>query len=1683
MASTSWAIGSRSTATGGPKTAITVRTTAAAPRAVLFTPRLWCRSRENSLRLRAPGPVRSAGHAHVIGMAEFVHLHTHTEHSLLDGANRIADLVEKVGSDGAPAVAITDHGSLAGALRLANATQGTGIKPILGEEIYLSIGSRHSRIAAEVPGDLDSMSADADPAASSGTTKRRVYEHLTLLAATPTGWSNLVQVQNAAESTYWYKARADLELLAQHSDGLIALTGCLAGPVAGPLARGDRAGADQGLGRLVDTFGRDNVYVEVMDHGIGAEHAVLEPLLELAKAHRVGVVATNDSHHTHAADARAHDALLCLQAGSVLSAEQRFRFNGGGYHLRTAAEMYAICGESWWRDAVAASVEIAERIAPDVLGPANLRLPTFPLVPAEYGGDSAKYLHDLVLAGALERYGEDPNRPGRPPAHVGARLRTEFGVYKRMGVVDYCLIVWEMVSWARSRGILIGPGRGCLTGDALVWTPQGYVPIDQIEVGDTVRTHTGALREVTATFVYDVAEELTTLRTYYDGVGATMTPDHKVLAVQGRRVEDRQKLAQGYRWDHSVELEPRWVAANVLTEGDLLCVPRPPSPGTAPARIDMRRVIRDIPRGTRVEFTETEVIEHVPTSKPYPHSVHEVSRCTGLARNVIQRIVGTYPDEGPLLDRCGRRATAAECSRDRLVTYLRANGFASLKDWDRHVHDHATIEVRTPRFVAVDDDLCFMLGAWASNGWLRNPEKSLRVVGFAEKASTRDETIPLLVKRIWGLGVVEHIHAQRDVAQYTVKSLAVRALIAHLAAGYRINALTKHLPDWIRDLDIERKRAVLDGLWWGDGSTSGGRWQYSTSSPRLMTQVRDLLWAVGAPAGCDIDDRTDLRAEFANRARSWRIRTTPGFGPPPPACGYVDARYVYQRVRQVSTETVATKVYDFTVPVDHSYMTDSYAVHNSAPGSAIMYCLGVTQIEPLSAGLLFERFLDPDRDGMPDVDTDFERGRRHEVVEHLVDLYGADMVARIGTRGVMRTKAAIKDASRVLELSTVGSRLADLVPLHGATPMTLTQLNELTEETAPFHAAVQASGEDAHQILDIARTLEGVTRSESIHPCGVLISNEPMTGLVPMRYERAGGEVLESATRIAAWDGPDLERRGFLKLDALGLRNLDVVALAATYIEQSTGEHIDVDRIAPDGGPRDQATWEMLAQGRTAGLFQLESEGIAELARQVAPETMEDLTALVALYRPGPMAAGMHTRYADRKNGREPVSYDYLTTNPAEAAVIASVLDVTYASVVYQEQLQMLGLHVAGLDASWRNQLRRAFSKKKADLMAKVREVFFDGGRRGAGPAGVRFSEATLENLWTTFEGSASYLFNKSHSAAYGRLAYVTAYLSANWPVEYGAAILATTASDTKRASAIRSLRAQGIEVVAPDVNESWSISAPVRGRVVIGLGEVKGVASTTAAAIVAERERCGSYAGLGELLRRVTWPHPKTGKPTGPSSGDADALIEAGAFDAFGPRLGQRIIVRSAARFDPLVPGAKWGILERANRQRARLGFVVGEHPLAVRSRDVAAVLDRTGRGRTALWRVDEAPDRARLWVVAMLAAWAEKPYSRGMRAGVVLEASDGRQWDAVMWDDALRVAKEREQVPDVGQVVRVGLRVRRRTVMTEVVDESDGSISYTKTNTLSLSIDAIETIELEEATDWGMPTVVPDRVVAVAA
>jgi DNA polymerase-3 subunit alpha len=921
---------------------------------------------------------------------------------MLDGAARIGEVVAAAAADGQPAIGITDHGNMYGVLDFYKECRARGLNPVIGLEAYQAAETRHERPVRR--GRLDDTGGDVDGG-------EKLYYHLTLLAENERGYRNLMKLSSASYlEGYYYKPRLDWELLERHHEGVIATTGCLGGVVLQALLEGDAAKAAARAGRLQDIFGRENLFVELQDHGLDAQRRTNPQLIELARKLGAPLLATNDSHYTSRADHIAHDALLCVQTNSSMDDPKRFKFEGEEHYLKSAGEMRELFRD--WPEACDNTLWIAERANVEIeFG--KPELPSFPL-PPEFDDDAA-YLRHLTLEGAERRYGAPV------PEHVRARVDYELGVISDMGFAAYFLVVWDLIRHAREKGIRVGPGRG------------------------------------------------------------------------------------------------------------------------------------------------------------------------------------------------------------------------------------------------------------------------------------------------------------------------------------------------------------------------------------------------------------------------------------------------------------------------------------SAAGCCVAYCLGIVDLDPIRYDLLFERFLNPGRKQMPDIDMDFDSRCRGEMIRYATEKYGWDHVAQIVTFSTIKARAAVRDAARVLNYPyAVGDRIAKAMPplIMGRDTPLRACLDAEPEHADGYKMAAElremyTADPDARKVIDVAKGLEGLRRQDGIHAAAVVITNRPLTEYLPIQrkplasatksadtaaaagYGNGGSGSIDDAPIVTQYEMHGVEELGLLKMDFLGLRNLDVIEQTLEIIREARGIDVDIDAIPLD----DALTFAMLQKGDSVGVFQLEGGPMRALMRSLAPTSFDDVAALVALYRPGPMAANMHNDYAERKNGRKPITY----LHPDLEELLAD----TQGLMIYQESVMRVAQKFAGYTLEEADNLRKACGKKIRSLLAAEREKFVAGCVRQG------YGDQVGTKLFEVIEPFADYAFNKSHSYGYGYVAYQTAYLKAHYPVEYLAALLTSVKDDKDRTAVyLAECRALGIKVLVPDVNLSASDFVARGDTIPFGLSAIRNVGEGLVGQIVAERERSGPFTDFYDFCERVD--------PMVLNKRTVESLIKGGAFDCLGhPRRG----------------------------------------------------------------------------------------------------------------------------------------------------------------------------------------------------
>jgi DNA polymerase-3 subunit alpha len=1125
----------------------------------------------------------------------FVHLHVHTEYSMLDGAAKVNALFDEVERLEMPAVAMTDHGNMYGSAEFFRRSRKSSAKPIIGIEAYLAPQSRHHKKpvfwgqASQRGSDEYGEGGDVSGAGA--------YTHMTMLARSAQGLRNLFRLSSLASyEGYYRKPRMDRELVAQYCEGIIATTGCPSGEVQTRLRLGQPKEALQAASDYRDIFGAKNFFLELMDHGLSIERSVREGLLEISRRLDLKPLATNDSHYVTKDQATAHAALLCVQAGKTLDDPTRFKFDGDGYYLRSAAEM-----REYWDNEVPGAADstllVAEMVEPynEVYDEVD-RMPRFPLRPGQTEND--------LLREEVNQYTASRFPSGLSPEYA-KRAEYELDVIAKMGFPGYFLVVGDLVRWAKQQKILVGPGRG------------------------------------------------------------------------------------------------------------------------------------------------------------------------------------------------------------------------------------------------------------------------------------------------------------------------------------------------------------------------------------------------------------------------------------------------------------------------------------SATGSLVAYILQITDLDPIEHKLIFERFLNLERISMPDIDLDFDERRRGEVMRYTVDKWGEANVAQVITFGTIKTKAAIKDAARVIH-GQPGFGIADriskaLPPPIAAKDIPLSGIfdprHERYAEATEVRTLIETDPE-VGKIMDTARGLEGLVRNAGVHACAVILSSEPLLDVIPL-WKRDDGSV------ITGWDYPSCEEIGLLKMDFLGLRTLTVVDDTVKAVKANHGVEIDTATLSLD----DKATYELLSRGDTLGVFQLDGAAMRSLLKAMDPTHFGDIAAVLALYRPGPMAANAHLNYAERSNGRQKLT----PIHPELAAALEPILGETYHLLVYQEQVLAIAQQLAGYSLGQADLLRRAMGKKKKEIIEKEFERF------SAGMADKGYSPEACQTLWDVMLPFAGYAFNKSHTAGYGLVSYWTAYLKANYPAEFMAAQL-TSIGDNKDKSAIylSECRRMGIKVLPPDVNDSDLFFTAVGSDIRFGLGAVRNVGANVVEAIVNTRRNKGRFTSFTDFMEKVDLVC--CNKRT------IESLIKAGAFDSFRqPRRALLMIHEDAVdavtglkrqeaigQFDlfggigdeppapehsPLagfkIDDEEWPRKQKLAFEREMLGLYVSAHPL-----DGTERILRKHAPQAIAAIIDDAPKEGEIVLAGMISAVDRRVNKKGEPWAIVTIEDLDAKMEVLFFPKSYSVMYD-ELIPDSAVAVkgRVNWREERMSIFASGVIPLDIAHAQANPGTEPPLVLKADALRLDEA------------------
>jgi DNA polymerase-3 subunit alpha len=1247
---------------------------------------------------------------------------------------------------------------------------------------------------------------------------------------------------------YYYKPRINKKILREHSEGLICTSACLAGEVNFHLnyqsERNQKRGA-KGYKRAVevaneyrDIFGED-FYLEIMRHGIDHQESIDFDLIRLSRETGIKLVATNDTHYTKEEHSEAHEVLMCVGTGKTWNDEKRLRHTVHEFYIKSAEEMERLYFDI--PEAIQSTVEIADKC--------NLELKLGDPTPPKF-----KFTKDYAKLDGVENWEEieDPDyfalkcREGLDERlkllseekhdEYRKRLEHEIDIINSMKFPGYMLIVWDFVRESFETEIPIGPGRGCLTREAKVYTLDNSYRvevknIDEVAVGDKVISHNNIAKEVTKTFEYDIEEELYKIETFYgDNLSPiTLTGDHKVYLGENSWKEAKDISTKD--WLHLPILKYKPIEINdfdlaLFNEGE----------------IDYKTV-------------EDRIHYRFSQNQKNSYSLKDVANRTGKTKTTVKKFFRYLSGEDLEI----KDKTIQKLSTEILKE------FSSLEEWRDYVDK---LNLRTPKRM-LQNDYYFrkFLGRWIGDGYIRKDlsRKEVSIVFYKEDRIGVDETVRFAEINDYDYSILK----SGSTISVNIQDRFLHSFIRRVFTDYSFESNSKYIPTLVFMMPKSDILDVLDGYISADGHKSSDRVRVTTVSKRLATELKTLLLQVAIPSTLREDNReySSIQLKEGNSSYTVTFPAIDGsiYRVPKQRKGSYQIFDDHIRLKVIKVKKLpkkATSVYDFTVEDDHSYTTTNYTVHNSAAGSLVAYSLGITDIDPMKYDLLFERFLNPERVSMPDIDMDFSQEKRQQILKYVQKKYGRENVAQVITFNSMLAKGVIRDVARVYDVPYKESNdFAKLIP---------DELGITLEKAFEKEPKISEKIEDSdtlRKVWEISVQLEGVKRNSGVHAAGVVISNEPLWEKTPIYVSNKD----ENRSFVTQYSLNYLEDVDLIKFDFLGLKTLDVIDGAIKLIKHHKGVDINWAEIDMD----DKGVYETVSRGDTIGLFQIESHGMQELNRRLKPTNFEDIIAVLALYRPGPMDAGMLDDFISRKHKLSDIFYPFEGLEFPDQ--LREILDPTYGIIVYQEQVMQIVQKIGGFSLGKSDIVRRAMGKKKIELMKEYKSQFADGAEEQG------LDRKIAEDLFDLIEKFAGYGFNKSHSAAYAMITFQTAYLKTYYPAEFMASLLSTERDNmNKIALYVNEAKKMGIEIKAPDINSSLEkFSVVKKGKkenILFGLSAIRGVGGTAVDSIL-EARKSGKFTTLEDFVTRVNGN--KVNKKV------LESLVKAGAFSSLGTKEG----------------------------------------------------------------------------------------------------------------------------------------------------------------------------------------------------
>ncbi len=1345
-------------------------------------------------------------------MSKFTHLHLHTEYSLLDGANKIKELAKRAKELGMDSIAMSDHGNMFGVIDFYNAMKKEGIKPIIGMEGYI-----HNE---EDIGDK--------------STRKRF--HISLFAKNDIGYKNLMYLSSQAYiNGFYYYPRINWDLLKNNCEGLICSSACLQGEINWHLNLSERNLKNGAKGyeeakkvalKYKAVFG-DDFYLELMRHGIGHQYDIDTQLIKLSQETGIKIIATNDTHYLYQEHAESHEAFMCIAMNKLYDDPDRMRHSVHEFYLKSPEQMAELFADI--PEALENTQEIANKCNLEIkLG--NPTPPNFKFaqqIARDEGielpdKDEYSLASDIVLFNHLCKKGlEERLKFVDKSKHqeYRDRLDVEMEIINSMKFPGYMLIVWEFVAKAKEMNIPVGPGRGCLTKDTLVYTSNNNQidtkRIDKIEIGDVVISHNNQSKRVTEIFEYPIEEELITISTFYGDLinNITLTNDHKI-----------------YLGDDN------WKEAKDITVKDWLVIPIP------------KYGIQDIKEFDLLEFCNDNyredngyLIYKYSQNKKNRYSLKDLSNNIPKTKATIKKYYNYI---------IGKDVNIKQKTIKDIENYI-LNGFNSIDDWVKYVDELNQRKIK--RYLQNSYYFRKFLGRWICDGHIRKDmkRKSVSIVFYKDDKKGIDESLAFIEENGYDYSLLK----TKSIIDINIHDKFLHSFFAKTFENYRFESNSKYIPSFVFSLPKQEILEVLDGYISADGYTSLDRIKITTVSTKLALQTRKLLFQVGIPSTLREDKRemTSIPLKDGNSQYTINIPSNGSIYDIPKSrqnIYKIEKDFIKLKVRNIDKKPkTKTKVYDFTVEDDHSYTTTNYIVHNSAAGSLVAYSLEITDIDPIPYGLLFERFLNPERVSMPDIDMDFCQSRRGEILDYVVEKYGRHNVAQIITFGKLLAKGVIRDVARVLDMPySKADAMAKLIP---------DELGINLEKSLAKEPKIQElldRDKEAKRVWKYAVALEGLNRNAGTHAAGVVISNEELWKKTPL-FKPTGLDTL--ATQ---YNGKYVEDVDLIKFDFLGLKTLTVVEEANKLVEKRYGSRINFQEKDVD----DKGVYELIQTGNTVGLFQIESAGMQDLNFRLKPNNFEDIIAVLALYRPGPMESGMLDDFIERKHGRAEITYVFKELEP--------ILKPTYGVIVYQEQVMQIVQTIGGFSLGGADLVRRAMGKKIKEEMDKLQNQFADGAVEKG------HDRDTAMELFDLIVKFAGYGFNKSHSAAYALITFYTTYLKKYHPTEFMSALLTLEKDNTtKVVKYVDEVKRMGIGLLPPDINKSDLVFTPSvqedKEVILFGMGALKGAGDVAIKSILKTRQE-GEFSDLSDFISRID--SSKVNKRV------IEALIKSGALDIF---------------------------------------------------------------------------------------------------------------------------------------------------------------------------------------------------------